>query len=261
MSFLRHRLCFIFMKSSRRFFTSFDLREGATLCFTGAQLHKLKTVLRAKKGFELSLFNGRDGEWAGEISSLTKDEILIELTAQIRGQSLVKERLLIFAPPKGARLDHLIDQTVQAGCSHFAPVISRYSVRKHINKERLLAIATRAAEQCGMLHQPLMDDTRPLPEALTQWHERYHLFICHPIQDTHSHLWEALLSLPSNLDKAVGVVIGPEGGFGDDEVKELVASFKLEQVHLGEAFYRVDSAAFLALSLCGLYDKIHSQTK
>ena len=249
----------------RRFLVNEYLGHGITITIDRrhGHFHKLAHVLRAKVGDEMRVFNGRDGEWHGVMSSISKEQLVIAVGERVRGVDESPPLVLLCAPPKGARWHHVIEQATQAGCDVIQPVVSHHSARRSINHASSIAVAMAATEQCGLLSCPTIKPLCSFAQAIDTWSSRVRLFFCHPYDASRPtpHLWH---HCQQGDVSGTGVIIGSEGGWSDEEchwVARHPSASTIEQVHLGQNFYRVDSAAFLALSLLQLARMTHHERR
>ncbi|HEY5084407.1 MAG TPA: RNA methyltransferase PUA domain-containing protein, partial [Rhizomicrobium sp.] len=83
-----------------RLFVDAALEPGGAVTLDEGQSHYLLHVLRAKTGDRVLLFNGRDGEWLGEISATSKRGVTVALRAVTAQQTEVPDVWLVFAPVK-----------------------------------------------------------------------------------------------------------------------------------------------------------------
>ena len=249
----------------RRFLLNEPLRGGVKITIDGSHghFHKLSHVLRAKLGDEMLVFNGRDGEWRAVISSINKTQLVIDVGEQLRAVEKSPPLVLLCAPPKGSRWHHVIEQAVQAGCDVIQPVVSHHSARRAINHASSVAVAMAATEQCGLMSCPTIKPLCSFAQAIDIWSSRVRLFFCHPYDSSSPtpHLWHWCAQ--NDVSSSSGVIIGCEGGWSDEECQFIAhhPSDTIEQVHLGQNFYRVDSAAFLALSLLQLARMTHHERR
>ena len=74
------------MTSSIRLYLNKDLYKGVEFELRDGQFHYLKNVMRLRTGAELLFFNGKDGEFLGQIADIHKNSVLICINSQIRPQ-------------------------------------------------------------------------------------------------------------------------------------------------------------------------------
>lgn len=229
---------------SPRLFVEAPLRQGAEVPLDAAQSHYLGTVLRLKSGGRILVFNGRDGEWEG-ILVAAKRASLVRVAGQTRVQSAAADMHYLFAPLKAARLDYMVQKAVEMGVSRLRPVLTRHGQVARVNGERMRANAIEAAEQCGILCLPEVDEPVALSRLLAEWTGARQLVFCDEGADTSDPI-AALSGLPRS---PLAVLVGPEGGFAEDERASLLKLPNVVRLSLGPRILRADTAAVAALTL------------
>ena len=222
-----------------------DLALGRTLALAPEAANYLVNVLRLKTGARVLAFNGRDGEFAAELGAERKRATLT-LTEKLREQEQPPPVDYLFAPLKHARLDYMAQKAVEMGARSLRPVLTRRTQAARVNLERLAANAREACEQCGVIWRPEVFAPLPLGEALAQWPAERLLVFCDEDAPVANPL-DALRNTPDAAD--VGLLIGPEGGFTDDERAEIGRLPNVLRLSLGPRILRADTAAVAALAL------------
>ena len=153
----------------------------------------------------------------------------------------------LFAPLKRARLDYMVQKAVEMGVSRLQPVITRFCQAERVRTERMRANAIEAAEQCGILTVPDVCEPEPLPRALAALDPQRLLIFC----DENAPESDPIAALAADREGGGGmaVLIGPEGGFADDERSQLLRRHKTLRISLGPRILRADTAAVAALAL------------
>lgn len=231
----------------QRLFIDAPLKMGEIIALSREQAHYLTRVLRMEKGALLLVFNGRDGEWQAELFETQKKQVSIRLIKEERAQPEASCLIYCFAPLKHARLDYMMQKAVEMGASVLQPVITQYTQATRLNEERMTANVIEAAEQCGILTIPQCCPPLSLQKMLDMWEIKVPLIFCdEAAQDDNP------LPILNRLEKgACGLLIGPEGGFSDDERKLLLSFPFVTQIPLGPRILRADTAAVAALALIG----------
>ncbi len=224
-----------------RLYLDLPLSVGMVLEPDGAQAHYLLNVMRRREGDRIAIFNGVDGEWHGRIELVGRRRLRLMIEDQVRQQREEPGPILLFAPLKRTRQEFLIEKATELGVARLAPVLSHRSVVDRINRTRLITIAIEAAEQCGRLTVPEFDLPMPLMERLESWPDDRRLFYGDPTSD---------LPVLEALDEhGLGdFLIGPEGGFDQEELEELHSRKELMAVNLGPRILRAETAALAALA-------------
>jgi 16S rRNA (uracil1498-N3)-methyltransferase len=230
---------------SQRLFVEAALADGETIACSEAQANYLRTVLRLASGARILVFNGRDGEWAATYAPVGKRGAELTIGARVRAQSDGPDIDYLFAPLKRARLDYMVQKATEMGVARLRPVNTRHTIAERINLERMRANAVEAAEQCGLLRVPTIAAPVSLTQAITQWDAMRALIFC----DEASEEKNPIKILEGLASRPVGVLIGPEGGFSDEERSLLRAQPFVVALPLGPRIMRADTAAIAALAI------------
>lgn len=231
--------------AATRLFVEDALAEGAAIVLEGGPANYLLNVLRLGAGDGLLVFNGRDGEWGARIAETSKKRVALTAERLVRPQTPAPTVRLLFAPLKHARLDYMVQKAVEMGVGRLSPVITRRTQVARVNLDRMRANAVEAAEQCGVLTIPEIDEPQSLDAALAGWNPNAPLIFCDEAADPTSPV-EALRPLAG---LPLAALIGPEGGFDPAERKALLASSATIRIALGPRILRADTAAVAALAL------------
>jgi 16S rRNA (uracil1498-N3)-methyltransferase len=229
-----------------RLYVSQDLAEGAEVKLDPQQTNYLVNVLRLGAGAPTLLFNGHDGEFSTSLSTSSRKAASLIVGARTRAQETPPDVDYLFAPLKHTRLDYMAQKAVEMGASRLRPIITRHTQVSRVNLERLQANAIEACEQCGVIWIPEIAPVEPLAEALKRWPPERLLVFCDEEAEQASPL-DALGS--ARADSGVGLLIGPEGGFDDNERAAILSAPRVVRLSLGPRILRADTAAVAALTL------------
>jgi 16S rRNA (uracil1498-N3)-methyltransferase len=231
---------------SPRLFVDAVLAAGATVALEHNQSNYLGNVLRLSEGAAILVFNGRDGEWQASVAGRKRPDHLT-IVAQTRPQDRLPDLAYVFAPLKHARLDYMVQKAVEMGASMLQPVLTRFTQVSRINGERMRANVIEAAEQCGILSLADVAEPLPLDRYLTGREGRRLLVFCDEAADTTNPL-QALQSA-GDASEGIDILIGPEGGFAEEERAILLRQPRTLRLSLGPRILRADTAAVAALAL------------
>jgi 16S rRNA (uracil1498-N3)-methyltransferase len=234
-----------------RLYVAAGLHAGAGVTLEPPQVHYLRDVLRLGPGDGVLIFNGMDGEWEASLAGAGKRGGVLAVEAQVRPQPPPGDLHYLFSPLKRARLDYMIQKAVEMGVSRLQPVIMRHTQAERVNLDRMRANAIEAAEQCGILAIPQVDPPADFATALAALAPLRHLVFCDedaPCADPVAAL-QADVTAPSERGTALAVLIGPEGGFAEDERTGLVQRPHTSRIALGPRILRADTAAVAALAI------------
>jgi len=229
-----------------RLFVDAPLSAGATVTLERDQSNYLGNVLRLAAGATVLVFNGRDGEWRAAISGRKRPDTL-EILNLTRPQDRLPDLTYVFAPLKHARLDYMVQKAVEMGASRLQPVLTRFTQVARVNGERMRANVVEAAEQCGILTLAAVADPTPLEKFLSQREPRRLLIFCDEAAEAANPL-QALDQSRTHAD-GIDVLVGPEGGFAEEERTLLLRQPRILRLSLGPRILRADTAAVAALAL------------
>jgi 16S rRNA (uracil1498-N3)-methyltransferase len=229
-----------------RLFVDAALNEGARIELERNQSNYLGNVLRLSAGEDVLVFNGRDGEWQAQIDGRKRPDSLT-IVARTRPQDRLPDIAYVFAPLKHARLDYMVQKAVEMGTSRLQPVLTRHTQVSRVNVERMRANVVEAAEQCGILSLAEVAEPVALDRFLDRRETGRLLVFCDEAADIEN----PIEALQQRLSAGMGidVVIGPEGGFAEEERALLLRQPKTLRLSLGPRILRADTAGVAALAL------------
>ena len=232
---------------SPRLYVDAPLAAGSRVPLDRDQGNYLGNVLRLGSGARVLVFNGRDGEWQAAISGRKRPEHLDIVTIS-RGQDRLPDLHYVFAPLKHARLDYMVQKAVEMGASALQPVLTRFTQVTRVNTERMRANVIEAAEQCGILSLAAVEEPVALDHWLAQRAPERLLVFCDEAMDT-ANPSAALEALRGGPARGIDVLVGPEGGFAEEERANLLRQPGLLRLSLGPRILRADTAAVAVLAL------------
>lgn len=202
--------------------------------------HHLATVLRAVPGDRFELFDGRGRRALAEVviadSIASRLVIVAELPAADSDRG---DLVLATAVPKGERFDWLIEKATELGVSRLVPIISARSVvePRETKLERLRATVIAAAKQCGRTRLMELAPVQSWRQVVDQWIPGMAAVIAHPDGGDLATVWGT-----ASFETGCFALIGPEGGFTEEEVADAEAAGAIP-VSLGPTLLRTETAA------------------
>lgn len=228
-----------------RLFVDALLQSGATVALGRNQSNYLGNVLRLSAGDGILVFNGRDGEWQAAIAGRKRPDAL-EISAQTRPQDRLPELAYVFAPLKHSRLDYMVQKAVEMGASSLQPVLTRFTQVSRVNIERMRANVIEAAEQCGILAIAGVAEPVAFDRFLDRRKTDRLLVFCDEAAEAANPM-SALADAKAGA--GIDVLIGPEGGFAEEERALLLRQPNTLRLSLGPRILRADTAGVAALAL------------
>ncbi len=234
-----------------RLFVESPLGENADITLSAEQAHYFKTVLRRQDGDQIRLFNGQDGEWLCTLTALGKKDGHATAIRNLKPQPVNQPRThLFFAPIKKARMDWLVEKSIELGATDLHPVVTQNTEVRDINDKRLKQQIFEAAEQCERLDMPVLHDIIKLRDIPAHLPGDAKLLACLERGETLS--IDALLANVSS-EQAVAVLIGPEGGFTAQEADWIGTQNGWSAASLGPRILRCETAVCVALTAIMLH--------
>lgn len=229
----------------QRLYVDTPLIAQEAICAAQDQFNYLANVLRLGEGAEILLFNGRDGEWRARLSLAAKKKLLLMPIEQTRPQPAQSDLQFLFAPLKIGRLDYLVQKAVEMGAGSIHPILTQHTQVNKVSIERLQANCIEAAEQCGILSIPTVHGPVKFDAMLSGWQHDRQIVFCDEDAATNN----PVAKLRDLEGKALAILIGPEGGFSENERRNLRALPFVTAIPLGPRILRADTAAVAALAV------------
>lgn len=227
-----------------RLYVDHPLAPSATVPLTREQAHYLFGVMRLAVGDGLAVFDGQSGEWAADVVEVGKRGGLLSVTGQSAPHLPPADLWLLFAPLKKARTDFVVEKAVEMGAARICPVLTRYTNSDRVRLDKMRAHVIEAAEQCGATALPEVTEPEKLGPLLDGWDPARRIMFCDEAAAG------AGAALPAMQEPGPwAVLIGPEGGFSDEERTRLHGLDHAHPVSLGPRILRAETAAVAALTL------------
>ena len=232
--------------SAPRLFVEAPLAAGARISLDRDQANYLGNVLRRKAGDSVLVFNGRDGEWRASLAAEGRKTLTLTCLDQTRPQVPLNDLLYLFAPLKHARLDYMVQKAVEMGVGALKPVFTRRTQASRVNRDRMRLNVVEAAEQCGILSLAEVAEPIALERFLDRREAARLLVFCDEASDVVAPM-QALQA--AQAAGGIDVLIGPEGGFAEEERTLLLRQPNTLRLSLGPRILRADTAGVAALAL------------
>lgn len=225
-----------------RVYTNNNLKKNQIVNFEEDNFHYLKNVLRFNKNSQFRVFNEIDGEFLCEVSSVNKHNLDVNIIEKIRDIKQEKNLTLIQSIIKQDRMLEAIRAAVQIGVTEIIPLISTRVQYKNINYKKFTNTIIQSVEQSERFSIPKLTTEMKLHEILEN--NNYEQIIVALESEKNSKKINSIDIKNNNI----AVIIGPEGGFSEEEKELLYNSEKITTVSLGENVLRSEIATISALA-------------
>jgi len=233
------------MRDPLRFFVPPESLLGGQVTISDDVHHHLHNVLRARLGCVLTLLDGQGLCCEVKLETINNREATARVIRRWRDEDHTLPITLVQGLPKADKFDLILQKGTELGVRCFRPVETSHTVPQ-INAARMIKreqrwtrIATEAARQCRRNFLPHVKPVQKLAEVINQQTDNLKLV-----------LWEAgsvplAEALPDEKPSGVTLLVGPEGGFTDREIRQITeAGFRA--VHLGPRILRSETAGLAA---------------
>lgn len=235
-----------------KFFTTSELVDEIYATIVGDDVKHIYKVLRLKEGDQVIINNGLSEEYLGEIEEVTKEKVIVKIIKKNEINSESKVNITLFqGMPKAAKMDLIVQKGTELGVNNFAPIItSRVDVKlkgEFKKLERLQRIALEACKQCKRARVPEVLEPLEFKEMLKEL-ENMDLVVVPYENATGQGIKQLVKNVPQDGVCDIGIVIGPEGGFEEEEI-EALKSINAHIVTLGPRILRTETAGLVCTSL------------
>jgi 16S rRNA (uracil1498-N3)-methyltransferase len=207
--------------------------------------HHLARVLRVQPGQEIILFDGQGGVADAVVESVSKTCVEARISSRRSVPKPAVEITLIQAVPKPDRWELVLQKAVELGVSTIQPVVTEHTEFKANTKkqERWEKIVLNAAQQCEVRWLPELRSLKPFREVVPEL-DQYDLLLVGSLYDGA----QPFRSVEMKGSGEVGLLIGPEGDFTENEVASAVNAGAIP-VSFGDRVLRTETAAIFGLSV------------
>ncbi len=229
-----------------RIFLNEELYINKEIKITDKIFHYLKNVMRCNLGDEVILINGKDGEFLSKISFENNKYIILNIIKKIKNYISQPFLGLIFSPIQ--KINIILKSATELGTTNFLPVITQYTNKSNLKLSKIEGNIVEAIEQSERLDYPLVEKIDTLHSVLNRLNDNKSIiFFCEERSGKNSPI-DVYNNIKIN-DKKIYALVGPEGGFSDQE-KELIKSYKnIISINLGNTILRAETAAISILSI------------
>ena len=230
----------------RRFFVPNEAAYDNYITIDGDQFVHMTKVLRYKVGYQLIICLDDGCDYLCTIMEIGKKSAKARIDLVEKNNAMPYTKITLYqALPKGDKLDLITQKCTELGIYAIKPFLSKYTNETKYNKERLQKIGMEACKQCGRGKLPIIGDLCSFDEMLEDAKKNDILIM--PYENATIGRISSIRNLKQA--KTIGIIIGSEGGFCEEEVKAAKKEAKAKVVSLGNRILRCETAAIVADTL------------
>ena len=232
----------------KRYYINQNLIINSVVVLDGEEFHHLKNVMRSKIGDKIALFNGTNITAVGEIISIDKNHANIKILEIEENKSEPTINVTLFqAVCKGDKLSLITQKITELGATNICVFYSQFTdIKDKTSKlDKLERVSVSASKQCGRSSIIKPVGVISFEEMIEQAKKLDKVYAAYENQEGNT----LLGSLQSNTNhKNIGLIIGAEGGFSEEEIKILEHN-NIEIVSLGKRILRTETASIVGIGL------------
>ncbi len=233
-----------------RFFIDKNIVTEDSVLLTGDDAHHISRSLRMRAGEELTLCDGEGFDYNCTVEEIDERTVRCAVVSKEKNRTEPPYRATVFQGlAKGDRFDTVIQKSVECGAYEIVPVMTKRCTVKLTASDgvkkcaRWNKIAEEAAKQCGRGIIPKVTEPVTFERAVEMIREVDLPLFCY--EEGTSPIRAEVEAHPDA--KTVGIVIGPEGGFAEEEAAKMTAA-GISATSLGRRILRTESAAPFVLA-------------
>lgn len=237
-----------------RFYIGDGTITDKEICITGSDVNHIKNVLRMKEGEHFIVCDAAGSDYYCHITGFEGGNVTAAVDEVRKSDTELPVKLYLFQGlPKKDKMELIIQKAVELGAYEIIPVMMKRTIVKlEDNKkeekklERWNSIAESAAKQSGRGIIPKVTKVLSFKEAVARAKELESALLPYEHADNMAETKKAISAAAAT--KSIGIFIGPEGGFEDEEV-EYALSNNIQPVTLGKRILRTETAGLSMLSV------------
>lgn len=235
------------------FFTEPSQVHEKEIILTGSNVNHIRNVLRMRSGEEVLISDGQGTDYRCRLEEITDTFVTASVMWRLDGNAELPSRITLFQGlPKGDKLEFIIQKCVELGVSRIVPIRTRRTVvkldekKEQLRRKRWTAISESAAKQSGRGIVPEIGAAADFSEALKEAASLDVCLIPYELAKGMEHTRKVCSHIRPG--QSIGIFIGPEGGFEEEEVRAAVEA-GAEPVTLGKRILRTETAGMALISV------------
>ncbi len=195
---------------------------------------------------EFRIFNQTDGEFKAKIVEINRNNLKIILTEKLREAISEPTLILAICIIKQDRFIEAIKSAIQLGVTEIIPIISTRTQFKNINEQKITKCIIESAQQSETMIPPTLHKPKSLKELILSNSAEQIIFANENESPTKT------IRFIQKFKENIIALVGPEGGFSDEEINLLAQNSKICSISLGSRVLRSETATCSILSSINL---------
>lgn len=229
-----------------------NLKENEEIWITGRDVNHIKNVLRKKIDDKINICNSdTQKNYECVIKNIEENKIVCKILYEVKSLTESNINITIFQGlPKADKMELIIQKATELGVKTIVPVITKRTVIKLKDKDkqnkvdRWQKIAEVAAKQSGRDIIPTIENIINITNI--KFDEFDKIFVLYENEEKISIKDEIEQLKNDNKEELnIGIVIGPEGGFAENEIEQLRLNQNVSVVTLGKRILRTETVALV----------------
>lgn len=233
-----------------RFFIDSIQNKEEYFIITGSDVKHIKNVLRMRVNDKIEIVYDKS-TYTSSIDSIESDKVVARIIYKHEKTNESPIKIHLFQSlPKSIKMETILQKSTELGVSSFHPITSERSIVKIDEKkeekklQRWNSIVAEAAKQSKRDLIPQVHAIKSFKEAMTLLKNKT-IIVPYELENN-TGIKDALKTIPNSEE--IYVFIGPEGGFEESEIKDLI-EIGARIVSLGPRILRTETAGF---TTCGI---------
>ena len=236
-----------------RFFFFFSQIKEKEIILTGTDVNHIRNVLRMHIGEEILISNGQGTDYHCRLENIDETSVTASVMWRLDGNAELPVTITLFQGlPKGDKLEFIIQKCVELGAVRIVPVRTRRTIvkldakKEQAKRKRWMGISESAAKQSGRGIVPEVGQVMDFSEAVKEAKSMDVCLIPYELAKGIEHTREVCTAIKPG--QSVGIFIGPEGGFEEEEVSMAIEAGAIP-LTLGKRILRTETAGMALISV------------
>lgn len=237
-----------------RFYVGTESIEDNRIVITGSDVNHIKNVLRLNKGEKIVICDGQGKDYYCIIDNVAKEQVIAVIEDQQNVNTELRTKIYLFQGlPKKDKMELIVQKAVELGVYEIVPVKMKRTIVKIDNEKKEMAklnrwqtIANEASKQSRRGILPNVHQLVSYKEAIDMAKELEYVIL--PYELAENMEYTRMIIDEASKCSSIGVFIGPEGGFDEEEVS-LAKEMGFKPITLGNRILRTETAGLTTLSM------------